>query len=183
MEYSVYVYEIHLVWHVPWEKNCPFLLDSQISWHIQLFLVFSDYCIFLHYQLRFIVSHLLLFFNLGPHSLLLVHLARCISGLFTHSESQLLIVMIFFCCFWIPTVFIPSLICRPYYFLPSADLRICLYFSFFFFFGGSLSYCFEMFFFVEEGLHHYDLPSKNAFWGIPSLLNGVFSLSFVSSYF
>lgn len=62
--------------------------------------------------------------------------------------------------------FISSLIF--WYFFPSADIGVlCSYFSnsFRWYVSGLRS-----FFFLEEGLHHYELPSENCYCSVPTCI-------------
>ena len=96
------------------------------------------------------------------HSLFFfMRLPRGLSILFTLSKNQLLVLLIFFIVFLISVLLISSLIFTISFLLLTFVLQLLILSR------GRVGCLFEIFLIFEEGLYHYDFPSKNCFCSIP----------------
>ena len=103
----------------------------------------------------------------------LVSLARGLSTLFTLSKNQLLVLLIFFLIFLKSLFYVFSILCVSIIFITSFLLLslgfVCS--NFLILLSGRLGYL-RFFWFLKEGLYHYELPSKNGFCCLPKVLYG-----------
>ena len=122
-------------------ENCPFLLGCQICSHVIVIVysIFFYFCSIL-WDFSFFISY---FVYLSSFSLFLLCLAKGLSILFTLSNNQLLVLLIFSYCFL--NLYFIDFLSDLFNFLPYVDFSFCLFFFFLIHLGGGLSCWFETF--------------------------------------